>query len=431
MTTFRAWFARCLAAWAAVGVAGLAPSRADEPASTVILLRAGRVYVAPDESLENGAVLIENGLISAVGADVAAPEGATIIERTEGTITAGLIDANAAVGFRDPVNRAEHASECVPELRVLDMLDLQSREFAQLAGQGVTTVYVSADSASVIGGRGALLRTGGPAEGRVVRDAWAVKATIGREPIFKGAFNRGPFGRVTHATRRPTTRMGLVWTFRKAFHDAHVVSRGETPATSGEGTPSEESLAHLLRVVRGETPLRIQARAQVDILTAIRLAREFNLRFVLEEGTQAYRCIDELKEYGVPVIYGPIFDYAAGYRGMTGEARRARYSTPVELINAGLTVALSAVDQTGEAALPRQAMFAMRHGLTRAQALAAVTTTPAKLLDIGDSAGEVRAGRPADIVLWSGEPFAATTRAEAVVIGGSLVTTPGDSEDQP
>src|SRR5690606_4205581 len=104
--------------------------------------------------------------------------------------------------------------------------------------------------------------------------------------------------------------------------------------------------------------------------------------------------------------------------------------TAAELVRAGLTVALTASDQTGEAGLPQQAMYAMRFGLSRAQALAAVTTTPAKLLGLGDAAGTIRPGTHADLVLWSGEPFAATTRAEAVIIGGQLVSAPAADDGE-
>lgn len=396
----------------------------DSGVADLILLKAGKVYLTPDESLDNGEILIRNGRIVSIGTDLSAPEGATVIERPEGTVTAGLIDANSTAGYRSARSRAEHRSECIPELHVLDTLDLGSRDFDQLASSGVTTVYVSADSASVIGAQGAILHTGGPRDRRVVRKAYGIKATIGREPVYKASRNRGPFGIVSYLTRRPTTRMGLVWVFRKAFHDAALASRGQTPETHGEGTPSEASIQVLIRVLKGEIPLRIQARAQLDILTAIRLGREFNVSFILEEGTDAYRCIDVLRENKVPVIYGPLFDYPRGARAGSGEANRYRYSAPAALLKGGITLALSANDLGGEASLPRQAMYAMRFGLTRAQALAAVTVTPARLLEIEDVAGLIAEGRPADIVLWSGEPFAATTRAEAVVIGGHLVKRP-------
>ncbi|MFQ5410796.1 MAG: amidohydrolase family protein [Phycisphaerae bacterium] len=389
----------------------------DAPA---ILLKAGKIYISPEKTIENGAILIEAGTITGVGTDLAPPEGATIIELPDGTITAGLIDANSTAGYRS-VNKAEHRSECIPELRVIDMVDLHSRSFDRLASTGVTTVYVSADSASVIGGRGAILRTGGPAGGRIIREAYGVKATIGREPIYKASRNRTPFGRTTFLTRRPNTRMGLAWVFRKSFHDAQIFARGETPATRGEGSPSDDSIPTLIGVLKGEIPLRIQARSHLDILTAIRLSREFNIPFTLEEGTDAYRCLDDLRENKIPIIYGPIFDYPHGFRAGSGEADKQRYNTLVKLIGAGLTVALSANDQTGEAALPHQATYAMRFGLSRSQALAAVTTTPAKLLELESPSGTIETGQPADVVLWSGEPFAATTRAEVVVIGGTIV----------
>jgi len=385
-----------------------------------ILLKAGKVYATPDRVITNGEVLIANGKILKIGRDLTAPEDATVIELPNGTITAGLIDANATAGYRDANDRAEHRSEIIPNLRVLDLLDLQHDSFGELARSGVTTVYVSADSASVIGGQGTILRTAGPLSGRTVRQAYGVKATIGREPIYKGSRNRRPSRRYTnYLARRPNTRMGLVWTFRKAFQDAGFAARGEQPATRGEGTPPAAALPVLVDILKGERPLRIQARAQHDILTALRLCREFDLRFTLEEGTDAYRCIDELKAAGVAVIYGPLFDYPSGYRAT--EARRHRYSAPAEILKGGLTLALSANGLAGEAALPQQAMYAMRFGLTRSQALAAVTTTPAKLLEIDDVAGTLAKGRSADVVLWSGEPLAATTRAEVVVIGGRLV----------
>jgi len=393
---------------------------ADATGDGAILLKAGKVYATPDKVITDGEVLIEGGKIVKVGRDVAAPKGATVIERPDGTITAGLIDANATAGYRDANGRAEHRSEVIPELHVIDLLDLEQESFAALARSGVTTVYISADAASVIGGQGAILRTAGPVEERTVRQTYGVKATIGREPIYKGSRNTRPSRRGTsYLARRPNTRMGLVWTFRKAFHDAEFAARGEEPATRGEGTPSEASLSVLVDLLKGEVPLRIQARAQHDILTALRLCREFDLKFVLEEGTDAYRCIDELKEADIAVIYGPLFDYPSGYRA--SESKRYRYSAPAELLKGGLTLALSAHGLTGEAALPRQAMYAMRFGLTRTEALAAVTTTPAKLLEIDDIAGTIAKGRPADVVVWSGEPLAATTRAEAVIIGGRIV----------
>jgi imidazolonepropionase-like amidohydrolase len=387
----------------------------------VILVKAGKVYAGPEKVIRDGFVLIEDGKVAAIGTDLTAPEGARVIDRPNGTITAGLIDANSAAGFASPINRAEHALECIPHLRVIDMIDLGHRDFDHLASAGVTTVYISADSASVIGAQGSIVKTGGPLRERVVRGAYGVKATVGREPIYKGARSRTPYRGTTYLTRRPTTRMGLVWVFRKSFHDAMILAKGDTPHTRGEGSPSDEAIPYLQKILKGEIPLRIQARAQLDILTAIRLSDEFDLPFILEDATDANRCVNELREHKIPVIFGPLFDYPVGFRAASREMDRYRYSTPSVLLDAGITLALSANGLSGEASLPRQAMYAMRVGLSRRQALAAVTTTPAKLLGIADTAGSIEEGRPADLVVWSGEPFEATTRADVVVIGGSVV----------
>lgn len=397
--------------------------RANADESTPILIRAKKIYMSPDHVMSPGAILVRDGRIDRIDETIDIADDVRVVDLGEATITAGLIDANSNAGYRLGYHDAEHASECIPEMRVLDTIDLESNDFKDLARAGVTTVYVSPDSASVIGAQGTIVRTAGPADSRVIEETAGVKATLGREPIFKASFNRTPnrFG-TSFLTRRPTTRMGLVWVFRKSFHDAQLTARGEKPSTHGEGSPSEAAIPYLIKILNGEIPFRIQARSQLDILTAIRLSREFNLKFVLEEGTDAYRCIDELKENKIPVIYGPIFDYPIGFRAGTGESERFRYSAATELLKAGITMALSAGDTSGESALPMQAGYAMRVGLTREQALAAVTTVPAELLGIGDLAGSLASGRAADLVVWSGEPFEATTRAEMVFVNGSLVS---------
>lgn len=386
-----------------------------------ILIRAKSIYVSPDKVLSPGALMVRDGRIERIADSIDMADDVRVIELENATITAGLIDANTTAGYRANLARAEQASECVPEMRVLDTVDLNDPELASLARDGVTTVYISPDSSSVIGARGAIVRTAGPLDRRVIKDAAGAKATIGQEPIFKASRNRTPsrFG-VSHLTRRPTTRMGLVWVVRKSFADAQLFDRGETPATRGEGSPTDASIPYLIDILHGEMPFRIQARSQLDILTAIRLSREFNFKFVLEEGTDAARCIEELKANDTPVIFGPIFDTPTGFRRFTDETNRFRYSTPKKLVDGGIKMALSAGDLTGEGALPMQAGYAMRLGLTRAQVLAAVTTIPAELLGVSDLAGTLETG--GDFVVWSGEPFEATTRAEMVFIGGRLVS---------
>lgn len=465
-------------------------------ADQALLVKAGRVDLGNGQSIENAAVLIQDGVITAVGPDLVPPDGAKIIDLPDGVITPGLIDAAAIVaderndltrastgfsghdnhahsgcdhesvwsslagprqhaaccgsscprvlehadgqpckycGFPDAApqstavgvepwhSTAEQSAEVVPHLRVLDAIDLDSRDFNRLAESGVTTVFITPDSASVIGARAAIVRTGGPQDARVINPADAVKATFGSDPSYRGAYNQRPWRQnVSLYARRPTTRMGVTWVFRKAMYEATARMNGQ-PLSGGADTPSDPALDALGAVLNKKTPLRIQARTQVDITTALRLTEEFALDFTLEEATDAYRCATELAARSVPVVYGPIFADAEGWRAVFGEVENTRLATPRKLIDHGIKMALTASDMRDEQGLAAQAMYSMRFGLSYDEALAAVTETPARILGIADRTGTLESGKSADLVLWTGQPFQPTTRPAAVVIAGQVI----------
>ncbi len=323
-------------------------------------------------------------------------------------------------GVRSTAVINEQASEVVPHTRVLDAMDLRSPDFQRLLRGGVTTVYASADASAVIGARGAVLHTAGAGDRRVLRGAAAVKAVIGSDPSMFGTYNRSPYrGSVSMYVRRPNSRMGLTWVFRKAFYDAS--RRGRGLEAYGSDTAGPEAGAVLRQVLDGKVPLRIQARIQQDILTALRLADEFELSFTLEEATEAYLCLDELKRGSVPVIFGPIYEHPAGIRLRSGEGRRSMYYTFRALIEAGIETALSAQEFREEDGLARQAMYAVRFGVDFDDALQAVTQTPARLLGLDGQLGTLQPGKRADLVVWSGPPFAATSMPLVVLIDGEVV----------
>lgn len=459
--------------------------------SDVIAIRADRVYTVTGAPLDGGVVLIENGRIVAVGPDIAIPDGARVIERSGATVTPGLIDACCVIhphltqlGWTDsygnantetfwdwiaeqeshepnepsnveatrphadlcphpnhgppagpgalaveddgpPVTWGEHSSEVTPHLRVFDAVNLFSRDFDRLAREGVTTVFVSPDSSAVIGARGAIVKTAGPLARRVVRKEDAVKAALGSDPSVRGRSNDLPpyYGPdPTFHTRRPTTRMGVDWVFRKAFY----VARDGLPMTGADAPPAE-AVPILRQVLAGEVPLRIQARQQHDIFAALKLAGQFGLRFILEEATEAYRCLPQLQAANVPVIYGPIFMEPQGWRGsyaVASETRRPRLNGAKQIADAGLTFALTARELRGEQGLVRQGMFAARNGLSVDAALRAMTQTPAELMGLADDVGSVAVGKRADLVVWSGEPLAATSRPLYVLVDGQVVYEP-------
>ncbi len=381
------------------------------PRQETLVLR-GRLHLGDGSPpIEDGVVVVEGGSISGVGRyDAAAlPAGARVVAIPGAELTPGLIDAASTAGVTTPESWAEHGDEVVPHLRVLDAVDLRDPTFARLARRGVTAVFVTSGPGSVVGSRGALLKTAGPR--RVLASAAAIKATIGPESWRRGQSNRGPWGRVDFATRRPTTRMGAVWVFREAFARA---AQGALEGPAGDV---------LRRVLAGEVGLRVQARTRGDIETALRLAAEAGLAPVLEEATEARHLVDLLAARQVRVIYGPLFDEPAGYRARTGEAEDPGLHTPRLLAERGVPFCLTAGDLDGEADLWGQALLAVRYGLAPERALAAVTGDAADLLGgaAAERLGRLAEGRDADLVVWSGPPLAATSRPLAVLISGERV----------
>lgn len=473
----------------------------DAAPAPVLVLTAGELHVGNGEVIADGMVIVKDGRIVDVGTGLPIPDSARLIEMPDGSITPGLIDANAAlessdvmlvsglsrrrgtrlatgstqvdarrilhdafcpthgrkpvggccgsicsravrhvegeacaecgypnaapllaVGTRPGKSTSEQSSEVIPHTRVIDSVNLRSADLRRLLAGGVTTVFVAPDSAAVIGSQGAIVRTGGPIAERIIQATSAVKASMGTDPSWRGRSNSSPYRtRVTFHSRRPTTRMGVTWVFRKAFYDTQRHAKGLK--VTGADTPSDAALDTLQRVLDHEIPLRIQARTLPDIITALRLADEFGLSFTLEEATEAYRCLDELKAHGTPVIYGPIYIRAPGYRAGSAEVGNARLHTMKALLDAGIETALTAHELRDEDGLARQAMYALRAGVSLAQVTRSVTETPARLLGLGDRIGTIEKGKQADLVVWTGKPFEAASKPATVLIGGEVVLT--------
>jgi imidazolonepropionase-like amidohydrolase len=376
----------------------------------VLALRAGEVHTVSGSRLENAVVLVRDGKIAEVGTGLRVPGGARVLEGA--SLTPGLVDADSRAGLETGGRGNEESSEITPALRVLDVLDPKSRALERLARQGVTAVFLSPDTRNVIGGLGAVVKTAGePVAARVVKAAGALRATMGDDPSRGNIPLR--FGTPTNFYfRRPTTRMGVVWLFRKSFFDAAEYRK------RGRDAPRDENLEVLAEVLDGKRPLRIAARRSNDLRTAMRLAEEFGFAIQVDGAEEGYRCAEDLKRRGIPVVAGPI-EIAP-----TSFSRRAEIEEPclgnaAILEKAGVLLALTANDRAGEEALPGQAIFAARYGLPFDAALAAVTLNPAKILGVEARLGSIEPGKDADLVLWSGAPL--KSRPLAVLIDGRVV----------
>jgi len=373
-------------------------------------LHAETLHTSAGDAIENALVVVEDGKIIAISPGVEAPRDAV----TAKAITAGMIDASARVHTR--FTSVEQSSEVTPTVDAEYGVDPFDPRWDRLARSGVTTAFVAPFNLNVVGGQGVTLKTAGPAPiaERELDGADLLCGAIGSQPSQR---NSPAFGRPSSFyNRRPTTRMGVEWEWRRALFEA-----GQSP-TDGD----DPEIAALQAALGGRVGVFIQAWATQDIRTAVFLKEEMmregfgEMRLVIDCGAEAWREPDMLVRTDTPVVLPPMPS-----QGRTSDRALMPMDTAKKLTDAGILVALSAhgADQPDER-LAVQAGLAMRGGLSRAEALAAVTINPARILGIEDRVGTVEVGKDADLVLWNGEPFEITSRPVGVLVDGALVVDP-------
>lgn len=381
-----------------------------EEGSTSWIVFAERVYDPEDGLIENGLITVKDGRIVSVTPGARPPGDALKAY----AITPGLVDASVRITSGN--HSVEQSSEVTPGVRVADSLDPFSYGWERQVRSGVTTVLVSPPDQNVIGGLGVVLKTGGPesiAERTLKADA-VLRGSMGTQPSQR---NRPAFGAPTDFySRRPTTRMGVEWEWRKALYDAAADPKASAP--------------ELRAVLSGELPLMIQAWATQDIRTAVFLKEECEReglgspRLIVDAAAEAWREPELLVRSGTAVVLPPFAP-----EGRTTDNAFMAWNTARLLYDAGIAFALSAHGGTHESQLGLQAGYAMRGGLPFEAALAAVTLQPARMLGVDDRVGSLDVGKDADIVLWSGEPFQPTSRVVGVLLSGALEVDPRPSNE--
>jgi imidazolonepropionase-like amidohydrolase len=367
------------------------------------------VYTAADEPIEGGEVTVAGGKIRSVGKGTGGDLKAY-------AITPGLVDLSVRIG--DGFTSVEQSREVTPEVRAADAYDPFDVDWLREARGGVTTAMLNPGDRNVVGGLSLVVKTAGPnsvAARTVKRDA-VLYGAIGSAPSFG---NHPAFGRPDDFySRRPTTRMGVEWEWRKAFFDA-ALSRSDA-SKAGPGTPE------LLRALAGELPLMIQAWTTQDIRTAVYLKEEMeregfgSARLIVDAAAEAWREPELLVRSKTAVVLPP---YAP--QGRTTENSFFALDTARLLRERGVTVALSGHGSSDPSRrLQFQPGYAMRGGLTFDEALRAATIVPAQLAGVEARVGSLETGKDADLLLWSGPPFEPSSAIVGVLVDGRLVVDP-------
>ena len=339
-----------------------------------------------------------------------------IIEAKGKWVLPGFIDAHSHIGIGEEIYQHEGddvnemTDPLTPELRALDGINPEDQGFRDARLGGITAAFTSPGSANVIGGTGVVIKTAG----RVVEEM------IVREPAgLKVAFGENPKVVYGEQKKMPSTRMGTAALLRQALVDAqNYREKLEQGKTDPDKLPERDlGLETINLVLDKKIPLRAHAHRPDDIMTAIRIAREFDVDLVLDHCTEGHKIADLLQKYNYPTVVGPSLINRAKV-----ELKDRTFETPGILAKAGLKVALMTDHSvTPIQYLPLCAALAVRSGMAEEDALKAITIWSAEILGVADRLGSLEEGKDADIVVWTDKPLSLEADASVVLINGQIV----------
>lgn len=385
-------------------VAGLLP--AESEAQTAV--RGETVYTMNGDPITNGVVLIRNGNIERVGsADrITIPSGYEVFEAA--VVTPGLIDAHSVVGLAGHLNQdhdqdqLETSSAIQPELRAFDAYNAREALVGHLRDHGITTIHTGHGPGALISGQTMIVKT----TGETVDEALVDSTTM-------LAFTMGD--NLSGAISKPGTRSKGVAMLRQEL----IKARDYAEKRASDDPPSVdlgmEALADLLE---GKVRALVTVHKANDIMTALRLQREFGFPMVLDGAAESYLIVDEIRKAGVPVIVHPTM------MRTYGDGQNASMETAGKLHEAGIPIAF----QSGyEGYVPKtrvvlfEAGVAAANGLGKENALRVLTIEAAELLGLENRVGSLERGKDADIAMFDGDPLEYTTQVTGVFIDGVKV----------
>ena len=369
----------------------------------------GRLVTIENGTFAGGYVDFEKGRITGFGdlADAPAYEG-EVLDANGGWIMPGFIDAHTHVGICEEIIGAQAGSDCneksdpvTPDMRAVDGVKPHDGSIRKAMEAGITMAGVSPGSANVIGGQIAAMKMRGDrVEDMILKAPAAMKFALGQNPksVYGGK------------NKAPMTRMAVAAIMRKTLTKAQ---RYAAKLDAGEDVYDPE-LEALVPVVKGEIPAHFHAHQGDDILTAIRIAHEFHLKYSIVHATGADTVLQYMAEEQTIPIVGP-----TGLRPGKPEMRDLSFGTSGRLEKAGMEIAITTDhDVTPLWLLPTYAGLCVREGLSEEAAFRAITINGAKALGVADRVGSIALDKDADLVVFSGHPFHYLTKTEAVFIDG-------------
>ena len=358
-------------------------------------------------------LLDDNGKIAGVGKDLPIPEGATVIDAAGRLVTPGCVDAHCHIGLDNEAtgwegrDYNEMVDPITPQMRAIDSIDPMDEAFGNALRGGVTTACTGPGSANVVGGTFAAIKLWGKrVDKMIVKEPLAMKCAFGENP--KRCYGQA-------GKKAPMTRMGTAALLRELLFKARIYADKKD---AGEEPAFDMKLEAMLPVMRGQIPLKAHAHRADDILTSIRIAREFGLKLTLDHCTDGALIADELAEEGFCAFVGPTLGNKSKI-----ELKNKSFTTPAVLHEAGVNVSII----TDAPVIPLQylpmcAGLAVSSGLDMEEAWRAITINPANATGIGDRVGSLEPGKDADVVIWTADPLTSVgAEAYITIVDGQIV----------
>ena len=379
----------------------------------MLLIKNGRIHDMIRKEPYESDLLIDGTRIAAIGENLSS-EGAEVVDAAGLDVYPGFVDAHSHLGLDiygigyEGNDYNEMTNAVCPELRGIDSFNPMDKAVAMAANGGVTCVGTGPGSANVLGGTFFAVKTAGVrVDDMVVRDPVAMKCAFGENPkrVYR---DKSVSARMTVAARlREMLFKAKEYDERKRAADGDI---SKMPAFNMQ-------LEALLPVIRGELPLKAHAHQANDILTAIRVAKEFGVKLTLEHCTEGHLIADELAKEGYMCAVGPSLTHATKW-----ELQNKSWVTPGILAEKGCHVSIiTDAPVIPQQHLPLCAALAVRAGMDEWEALRAITINPAEHLGIADRVGSLEIGKDADILLMNGSPLAVETEMRAVFINGRRI----------
>lgn len=378
-----------------------------------VAITGGRVFPVSGPVIENGTVLIRDGKIVAVGVGITVPAGARTIDASGKWVTPGLINSASQLGLSEigSVQSTGDASargmdEIAAAFTVWEGLNPQSMLFAPARDEGITTVVVVPRGGLIWGQAAVITLVEGSLTDMVTRAPVAMAAQVGN-PVQGGSGSRG----------EQLLRLRELFADVRFFREnRRAFDRAETRGLAA----SRKDLEALIPVLEGRLPLLVAVDKSSDIEATLRLGREYGLRLMLAGAAEGWVVADQIAAAKIPVLTGAMNNIPGSFSSLGQRQDNAALlrRAGVEVLLVGNAGGGGADDPFNVRNIKQEAGNAVAYGMSWNDALRAVTLAPAQIFGVGERTGALQAGRDADVVIWSGDPFEFTTRAEHVFVRG-------------